>query len=129
MAKAKVVEKKWKKVGQSKTNFFQDYIFPQDIQGFLTSVERIKATKKFDAQIAGTIMQNDGTPIQLKGSLKSGLGKFFDNTKVGTKVRILYTGGNLEDGRVLPKGIKDYKAFKKWKKKERFFKDMEFFTL
>lgn len=128
MAKG-TVEKKWKKVGQSKTNFFEPWIFPQDIQGFLTSINKTKATRKFGAQVEGTIMQNNGTPIKMKGSDKGGLGQFLYSQKVGSKVRILHKGGNLEDGRTLPKGIKDYKAFKKWKKKERFFADQEFFVL
>ena len=128
MAK-KEVGQKWKKVGQSKTVFFEPWKAPQDIQGFLTSCEKKKATRKFGSQMVAVIMKNTGEPVQIKGSVQGGLGKFLNTCKVGSKIRILHHGGNLEDGRSLPKGIKDYKSFKKWKKKERFFADQEYFVL
>ena len=119
----------WVKVGQSRTSFFEDWRAPQDIVGFLRSVDTQKRKGKFGPQTVGVIMKLDGTPIQIKGSEESPLGQFLKNEKVGNKIRIYYKGGSTEDGRELPKGIKDYKAFKKWKNKERFFKDMEFFSL
>lgn len=128
---SEMLKGKWQKVGQSKSVFFQPWICPQDIQGILTSVKKLK-DGKFKS-VEGTIQQTNGTPIKIKGGEKSQMADFYLNQAIGGKVRMLYTGGNTEEGKVVSKtlpNISTYKQFAKWKgKKVKFYQDWEFFNL
>jgi hypothetical protein len=116
----------WKKEGQSRQEFFQPWNFPQDIQGILIACDK-KKVRGMGEQVSFTVTKNDGVPIMMKGSDKSALGRWIMNKKVGSQIRILYTGGSLKDGREIIKGIKNYKEFKKWKKGSNFYPNYEFF--
>lgn len=126
---AKKVKGSWKKEGGSRVPFLDFTKFPNDIQGFVKTITEVPAKKKgWSPTTHAVIMKNDGNMVKIQGSKEGAFGAWINTKKEGSKVRILYTGGNKEGGDEIPKGLKDYEAFKKWKGKNgKFYPDYEFF--
>lgn len=119
----------WKKEGGTRIPFLDFTKFPQDIQGFVKTISEVPAKKKgWSPTIVAVIMKNDGNMIKIQGSKEGAFGSWMNSKKEGSKVRLLYTGGQKEGGEEIPKTLKGYEGLKKWKGKNgKFYPDYEFF--
>ena len=126
--------KGWVKAGSTRVPFLQVWKFPQDIQGFITSLNTMKARKKgWGDTIEAVIAKNDGDSIKISRSVSSPVGIWLNKKKEGEKVRIVYLGGNFEgmdeeESKKLLSKVKTYKDYQKIKGKKNFYPDFEFYN-